>query len=113
MALKDARESLVLLKNDGVLPWKAADLKRVAVLGPTADNADALVGNYAGMPSHPVTILKGLRAKLEPLGIKVTYDSAVPLASEGGEMGDPLPEGSLFADDSKMQPGIAADVVRR
>ena len=107
LALKDARESLVLLKNDGALPWKAADLQRVAILGPTADNADALLGNYAGTPSHPVTILKGLRAKLEPLGVKVTYDSAVPLAAEGaGEMGDPLPEGVLFSDDSKTRPGL-------
>ena len=106
LALKDARESLVLLKNDGALPWKAADLKRVAILGPTADNADALVGNYSGTPSHPVTILKGLRAKLEPLGVKVTYDSAVPLAPDAGEMGESLPEGVLFSDDSKKRSGL-------
>ncbi len=106
LALRDARESLVLLKNDGVLPWKAADLKRVAILGPTADNMDALIGNYSGMPSNPVTILKGLRAKLEPLGVKVTYDSAVPLVPDGGEMGDPLPDGVLFSDDAKTRPGL-------
>ncbi len=55
-----ATKSLVLLENDGVLPL-APGLKRLAVIGPTADDIDALVGNYNGTPSAPITILEGVR----------------------------------------------------
>ncbi|MDG0832539.1 glycoside hydrolase family 3 protein [Pelomonas saccharophila] len=60
--LETARRSLVLLKNDGVLPLKAAP-RRIAVIGPNADSVDALVGNYNGTPSKPVTLLAGLKAR--------------------------------------------------
>ena len=106
LALKAARESLVLLKNDGSLPWKASDLKQVAVLGPTADDVNALLGNYSGTPSHPMTILKGIKKKFEPLGVKVSFVSSVPLATNISEAGDPLPDGVLFADDAKTHPGL-------
>ena len=39
-------------------------LKRIAVIGPYADNIDVLLGNYNGTPSHPVTILQGMRDAL-------------------------------------------------
>lgn len=61
-ALKAAREAMVLLKNDGLLPLKTMP-KRIAVIGPNADSVDALVGNYNGTPSHPVTILAGMRTR--------------------------------------------------
>ena len=54
LALKAAQESLVLLKNDGVLPLSRT-LKRIAVIGPTADDTMALLGNYFGTPAAPVT----------------------------------------------------------
>src|SRR5471032_1507989 len=60
--LETARQSLVLLKNDGLLPLQRAP-QRIAVIGPNADSVDALVGNYNGTPSHPVTVLQGLRAR--------------------------------------------------
>lgn len=61
LALKVARESMVLLKNrDGILPLDEK-VKRIAVIGPYADNLDVLKGNYNGVPSHPVTILDGIR----------------------------------------------------
>jgi beta-glucosidase len=60
--LEVARRSLVLLKNDGLLPLKAAP-KRIAVIGPNADSVDALVGNYNGTPSKPITLLAGLKAR--------------------------------------------------
>jgi len=61
LALRTARESLVLLKNDGVLPLSKS-LKRIAVIGPTADSVNALLGNYNGTPAAPVTVLAGIRA---------------------------------------------------
>ncbi|MFA4625695.1 glycoside hydrolase family 3 N-terminal domain-containing protein, partial [Xanthomonas perforans] len=62
LARRTARESLVLLKNDGLLPLSRAKLKRIAVIGPTADDTMALLGNYYGTPAAPVTVLQGIRA---------------------------------------------------
>jgi beta-glucosidase len=61
LSLRAARESLVLLKNDGVLPLSKS-IRRIAVIGPTADSVNALLGNYNGTPAAPVTILAGIRA---------------------------------------------------
>lgn len=63
LARKMARESIVLLKNDGVLPL-SRDIRRLAVIGPTADDAMALLGNYYGTPADPVTVLRGIREAL-------------------------------------------------
>jgi beta-glucosidase len=63
LALKTARESIVLLKNkDGFLPLKGS-YENIAVIGPDADSLDALTGNYNGTPSKPVTILAGIRRR--------------------------------------------------
>ena len=67
LALTAARESLVLLKNSGnLLPLGAkydTKYKTIAVIGPNADSVDPLLGNYNGTPSHPVTILAGIRQR--------------------------------------------------
>src|SRR5690606_12985482 len=55
-----ARESIVLLKNNGVLPLKR-DLKSIAVIGPNAYDPHVLVANYFGIPSRAVTPLDGIR----------------------------------------------------
>ncbi|MGD0730513.1 MAG: glycoside hydrolase family 3 C-terminal domain-containing protein [Terracidiphilus sp.] len=61
-ARKMANESMVLLKNDGVLPLKTSGIK-IAVVGPLADQTRVLLGNYNGIPSHTVSTLEGLRAE--------------------------------------------------
>ena len=72
LALKTARESVVLLKNDsGLLPLRK-DLKTIAVIGPNADVLEVLLGNYAGTPSRYVTPLEGIRNKVSP-DTKVLY----------------------------------------
>jgi beta-glucosidase len=60
--LQAAEKSLVLLKNNGILPLK--NYKKVALIGPNADNFDILIGNYNGEPVNPVTPLKALRDML-------------------------------------------------
>ncbi|MGH8028254.1 MAG: glycoside hydrolase family 3 C-terminal domain-containing protein, partial [Pseudoxanthomonas sp.] len=60
LARRAAQESIVLLKNDGILPL-SRQLKRIAVVGPTADDAMSLLGNYYGTPAKPVTVLQGIR----------------------------------------------------
>ncbi|SDS34249.1 beta-glucosidase [Mucilaginibacter mallensis] len=63
-ALKMARQSIVLLKNqNNVLPL-SKHLKKIAVVGPNADNGESILGNYNGMPSKLVTALQGIKAKL-------------------------------------------------
>lgn len=98
--LETARRSLVLLKNDGVLPLKTAP-RRIAVIGPNADSVDALVGNYNGTPSKPITLLAGLKAR---------YPDARIDAVEGtGWVAPPLedvPAGSLCADAACSQAGL-------
>ncbi len=71
IALESARKSMVLLKNDGTLPLQRAGLKRVAVIGPSADSVTVLLGNYNGKPAAPVTVLAGLKAALP--GVQVDY----------------------------------------
>ncbi|HEY4300414.1 MAG TPA: glycoside hydrolase family 3 C-terminal domain-containing protein [Candidatus Didemnitutus sp.] len=82
-ALRAARESIVLLKNDGVLPLQRKKLKRVAVIGPNADSTNALLGNYHGKPSAPVTILAGLKAALGN-DVVVTYVHGCDHAAQAG-----------------------------
>ena len=54
-----ARESMVLLKNNGILPLK--NVKKIAVIGPNADDREVLLGNYNGYPSKYTTLLEGIR----------------------------------------------------
>ena len=60
LAREMAQASIVLLKNDGILPL-AANTKKIAVVGPNADEIMTLVGNYYGTPSRPVTVVQGIR----------------------------------------------------
>ncbi|MGB7726753.1 MAG: glycoside hydrolase family 3 C-terminal domain-containing protein [Candidatus Acidiferrum sp.] len=61
LALRAAQESIVLLKNDrNTLPLKSS-VKSIAVIGPTADSLDVLLGNYNGTPSKYTTILAGIK----------------------------------------------------
>ncbi len=72
LALQTAHESMILLKNDGLLPLDKTQLKTIAVIGPNADSVDALLGNYSGIPAQPITPLAGIRKKVEP-DVEVLY----------------------------------------
>ena len=71
VARKIANESMVLLKNDGVLPLKTSGIK-IAVVGPLANQTRVLLGNYNGIPTHTVSILEGLRAEFPNADIRFT-----------------------------------------
>jgi beta-glucosidase len=62
LAQEAAEKSLVLLKNNGILPLQK--VKKVALIGPNADNFDILIGNYNGEPIRPITPLTALRERL-------------------------------------------------
>src|ERR1051325_4357726 len=77
LALRAARESMVLLKNDGILPFRDR-IKRIAVIGPNADSMDVLLGNYNGTPSRAATVLSGMRARFG--ADNILYAEGAPLA---------------------------------
>jgi beta-glucosidase len=60
LALDVAHQSMVLLKNDGILPL-SKKIKKIAVIGPNTDDIDVLLGNYNGTPSNPVNVIQGIR----------------------------------------------------
>lgn len=56
-----ARESIVLLKNNGILPLKQEKIQTIGVIGPNADSRASLIGNYHGTSSEYITMLEGIR----------------------------------------------------
>ena len=81
LATQAARESMVLLKNNGVLPL-SKQLRTIAVVGPNADDAQLLNGNYGGTPTqqHTRTLLDGIKAAVP--GTKIIYRKACGLTDE-------------------------------
>lgn len=82
LARRAAQASIVLLKNEGLLPL-SRDIETLAVIGPTADDVMSLLGNYYGTPAAPVTILQGIRDAVGP-NTKVLYSRGADLV-EGME----------------------------
>jgi beta-glucosidase len=77
LALEMARQSITLLQNkNNILPLNKS-IKKIAVIGPNADNAEMMWGNYNGTPLNTITILDGIRSKLG--AHKIFYDKAVDL----------------------------------
>lgn len=74
-----SQKSIVLLKNQNNSLPLSKDIKTVAVIGPNADDVQSLWGNYSGVPSNPISVLKGIQNKLEP-NAKVLYAKGTDLA---------------------------------
>jgi beta-glucosidase len=75
-SLKMARQSIVLLKNDQQTLPLSKNIKKIAVVGPNADNNIAVLGNYNGIPSEIVGALQGIKNKVGP-GVQVVYEKMV------------------------------------
>ncbi len=105
LALEAARKSMVLLKNENkTLPLRK-DIGTIAVIGPNADDAMMLLGNYNGYPSDPVTPLRGIRQKVAGSS-EVLYARGCELVS-GLPVFERLPAGTLSHNNG--QPGLKAD----
>ena len=88
LALEAARQSIVLLRNEGnALPLRADALRRIAVIGPHA--AETLLGGYAGTPRFSVSILEGIRARAQ--GATVDYAEGVRLTEDSTFTKEPQP----------------------
>jgi beta-glucosidase len=97
-ALQVARESMVLLKNDGVLPLTHAP-KRIAVIGPLADSVRMLEGNYNGTPSHVTTIVDGIRQQFP--GSQIVFEPGT-----GEFLREPMPVPTAVLTTDEGHPGL-------
>ena len=104
LALQTARESLVLLKNEGgILPLKHAPAS-IAVIGPDADSLDALEGNYNGTPSQPVTIVAGLKKRFPAAKIKYVQGTSLI-----GDVVNAVPSAELWTSAAKATHGLRGE----
>ena len=81
LAKKAADKSIVMLKNDGILPL-SKDVKTVAVIGPNANSRASLIGNYHGTASRYITVLEGIQQYADENGIRVHYSEGSHLFKE-------------------------------
>ena len=91
VSLECAEKSMVLLKNNGMLPLKKESLKSIAVIGPNSDSIDALRGNYYGTSIAPKTFLEGIREEAGS-DIRVYY-------AEGSSLDKDRIQPLAFAED--------------
>ena len=107
LALRAARESMILLKNEGRLLPLRKDLRSIAVIGPNADDLQVLLGNYNGTPSRAVTPLEGIRRKVSS-STQVYYARGCDLA-DGVPTLETIPPAFLRpASDDAGQMGLSA-----
>jgi beta-glucosidase len=100
LALQAARESMVLLKDTGTLPLDPGT-RRIAVVGPLADQHTVLVGNYAGTPSRSTSILEGIRVQFPAATVNYARGSDFP--------GEPPPVPAAWLTTAEGQAGLKAE----
>jgi beta-glucosidase len=112
LALKIARESMVLLKNDGTLPL-GSNAKKILVVGPLAESVEVLHGNYAGTASHAVSALEGIRKQFSEAQITFVPGTdflqehpVIPTAMLSTDDGKPGLKGEYFAGDLSGTPQV-------
>lgn len=100
LSLDAARKSIVLLKNDGILPLDKNQLKDIAVIGPNANSRSALIGNYHGTSSRYITLLEGIQDKLKYTDVNIHYSMGCHLSN--------LKVESLAKDNDRISEALAA-----
>lgn len=91
LSRKSAEESIVLLKNNGILPLDKNTIKTIGVIGPNANSRKALIGNYHGTASRYITVLEGIQDYVGK-DVRVLY-------SQGSHLFCDREEPLAFADD--------------
>jgi beta-glucosidase len=113
LALQAARESIVLLKNDGVLPLKGSP-HTIAVIGPTAESIDVMRGNYYGVASNPVFAREGFASRFKASTVVYAQGAVLaagftPKAAAGAAPVAPVSNASLI--EEAVRTAKSADVV--
>jgi beta-glucosidase len=101
--LRAAEESMVLLKNDGVLPI-ASGAKTIAVIGPNAASLESVEGNYSGVPIDPVTPLSAFRSLAAQQHFHILYAQGSPYVEE---LSLPVPPNVLHPTATSDAEGLA------
>lgn len=101
LAKKAARKSVVMLKNDGILPLDVNKLNTIGVIGPNANSRASLIGNYHGTASRYVTVLEGIQKVADKNDIRVHY-------SDGSHLFKGRVENLAFDDDRMSEAVIVA-----
>jgi beta-glucosidase len=113
LALAGARETAVLLKNDGgLLPLDASKLKTIAVIGPNAHRS--LLGGYSGVPKHNGSVLEGIEARVGK-GVKVLYSEGCKITLGGSWQQDAVAASDPAEDRRQIKEAVKvatkADVI--
>jgi beta-glucosidase len=109
LALKAARESITLLRNEGnLLPLHPDGIKSIAVIGPNADRS--LLGGYSGVPKRDVTVLEGIRARLGKR-VNVLYSEGCKITIGGSWQQDEVTPSD--PEEDRKQIAEAVKVARR
>ncbi len=107
VASKAAKESVVLLKNDGLLPLNKDNIKTIGVVGPNANSRLSLIGNYHGTASRYITVLEGIQDKVGD-DVRVLYSEGSDIFQNNiSNLADPnlpdrLSEAQAVADHSDV-----------
>jgi beta-glucosidase len=105
LALKAARESITLVKNEGkVVPLSLMDLRKIAVIGPNGNRS--LLGGYSGVPKHVVTVFEGIKARAGS-GVEVVYSEGCKITLGGSWNQD-----EVFASDAAEDRKQIAEAVQ-
>lgn len=102
---KAARESFVLLKNNGILPLQKEKIKTIGVIGPNANSREALIGNYHGTSSEYITVLEGIQRYVGE-EVRVLYSEGSALSKDRVEnlaqKHDRISEAQIVAEHSDV-----------
>lgn len=105
LSLEAAKKSIVLLKNQGNLLPLSQNIKTMAVIGPNANDADVMLANYHGYPTHVVTPLEGLKNKFTHT--EILYAKGSRHAEEVSSL-DVIPAEYYYTSADATQHGVKA-----
>jgi len=100
--LETAKESMVLLKNSGILPLNKEMIKKIVIIGPSAESIDVLVGNYNGTPSSPITLAMGIEKVAKKQEIETKIIKGAPFAGRKGEKSAPSADNLKIIEESDL-----------
>ena len=103
LSLKCAEKSMVLLKNNGILPLNKSKIESIGIIGPNADSREALEGNYCGCADEYVTFLDGIRRKFDG---RINYSEGAHLFKDRvmqlGMPDDRISEAEIVTENSDV-----------